>query len=183
MGFAKWILILLGVGVLAVVAFFLFFAFMIWNHERGYPKFILSDAAKGTCLVSQKPFVLLKVPRSTLNEDIAKILPIPDGVDYFYNDYSLGSFLAADGTEIQDLTSAIDVPTGTRFILKGGFKNRTLNDSQHFYWLEPEGLSLDSSYFYRPLPIATIDGETYFYTDEEMSNFPDNNLFRRACDR
>ena len=44
----KWILIILGVCVLLVLAFMLFFAFMVWNHERGYPRSILAEEEKAS---------------------------------------------------------------------------------------------------------------------------------------
>lgn len=182
----KWLLILFLGGALLLIGFFVVFGLMVWNHERGYPKSILNDDAKGQCLVSKKSFVLIKTSQASIRPEVFDILPKPDGATYIYSDYTPGEFLREDGSEIVDLTNAIDVPVGTRFILRDGFQHRTLNQSQYFYWLEPENLSLDSSYFYRPLAITTKDGETHFYTDEDMSLFPhhgpDHEMFNKACE-
>ena len=169
----KWIFILLGVAVFAVVALFLSLAFMFWNHERGYPKAFLSEASKGICVVNKEPLMLLKTPRSRLEEDWAKLLPVPEGVDHYYRDYPRDMVLDANGKARVDVSAAIDIPAGTRFILKEGFKNRTINTKEHYYWLEPEGITLDSAYFYRSIGLGA--------SEEEMRNFAEDGAFERAC--
>ena len=128
----KWILIILGVCVLLVLAFMLFFAFMVWNHERGYPRSILAAEEKGACLVSTQDFVLLKRSRGVFKEKVFAFLPKPQAVDYVYSDYVPGTYLDADGKEQVDLTGHVAVPAGTRFVLKDGFQHRTMNDTEFF---------------------------------------------------
>ncbi len=176
----KWLLIVLLGGALLLIAFFIIFALMVWNHERGYPKAILSEKVKGTCYVSQESFVFLKTTDDYIESKILKILPRPENVSHIYGDYIPGTFLKEDGSDITDLTDAIHVPAGTRFILKDGFHHRTLNSSRFYFWLEPETISLDSSYFYQSLGMTTKNGETHFYTDEEMGLFPQNDMFVKA---
>ena len=170
----KWILIFLGVGVLLVLAVMVFFAFMVWNHERGYPRSILAAGEKGACLVSTQDFVLLKRPRGVFKEKVFAFLPKPQAVDYVYSDYVPGTYLDAQGNEQVDLTGHVAVPAGTRFVLKDGFQHRTMNDTEFFYWLEPEGLALDSSFFVRSIGLGK--------TVEEMGRFDEGELFTRDCE-
>lgn len=170
----KWFLIFLGACLLLGLAAVLFIGFMIWNHERGYPRSILAEEEKGICLVSKKSFVLLKTQRASLKEKVFNFLPKPEEADYIYRDYVPGTYLDKDGKEAIDLTGAIEVPEGTRFIFRDGFQHRTLNDTEFFYWLVPDGLELDSSYFFRSIGLGK--------TVEEMRRFPDDELFEQACD-
>lgn len=170
----KWLLILLGVGVLLILAVMFFFAFMVWNHERGYPRSILAEEEKGVCLVSTQSFVLLKRPRGVFKEKVFAFLPKPEQVDYVYGDYVPGTYLDADGKEQVDLAGHVEIPAGTRFTLKDGFQHRTMNDTEFFYWLEPDGLALESSFFVRSIGLGS--------TDEEMSRFAEGELFERACE-
>ena len=170
----KWILIILGVCVLLVLAFMLFFAFMVWNHERGYPRSILAEAEKGVCFVSTQDFVLLKRPRRVFSEKVFAFMPKPEQAEHVYSDYVPGTFLDADGKEQVDLTGHVEVPAGTRFVLKDGFQHRTMNDTEFFYWLAPEGLSFDSSFFVREIGLGK--------TVEEMGRFDEGELFTRDCE-
>ena len=170
----KWILIFLGVCVLLVLAVMAFFAFMVWNHERGYPRSILAEDEKGVCLVAAQPFVLFKRPRGVFKEKVFAFLPKPEQVDHLYRDYVPGTYLDADGKEQVDLTGHVAVPAGTRFVLKDGFQHRTMNDTEFFYWLEPEGLGLDSSFFVREIGLGK--------TVEEMGRFDEGELFTRDCE-
>ena len=170
----KGILIFLGIGLLVVLSIGLFFGFMLWNHERGYPRSILAEEEKGVCFVSTQSFVLLKRQRGSLNEKMFDFLPKPAQVNYIYRDYVPGTYLDADGKEQVDLSGHVEVPAGTRFVLKDGFQNRTLNDTEFFYWLEPDGLALDSSFFVRSIGLGK--------TVEEMGRFLDSELFARDCE-
>ena len=170
----KWILIILGVCGLLVLAVMVFFAFMVWNHERGYPRSILAEEEKGVCLVSTQDFVLLKRPSGVFKEKVFAFLPKPQTVDYVYSDYVPGTYLDAEGKEQVDLTGHVAVPAGTRFILKDGFQHRTMNDTEFFYWLAPEGLSFDSSFFVREIGLGK--------TVEEMGRFDEGELFTRDCE-
>ena len=169
----KWVLIFLGVCGLLVLAVILFFAFMIWNHERGYPRSILAEVEKDACFVSTQDFVLLKRPRGVFKEKVFAFLPKPEQVEYVYSDYVPGTYLDADGNEQVDLTGHVAVPAGTRFVLKDGFQHRTMNDTDFFYWLEPERLALDSSFFVRTIGLGK--------TVEEMGRFDEAELFSRNC--
>ncbi|MEO9971307.1 MAG: hypothetical protein ABJG15_16040 [Hyphomonadaceae bacterium] len=169
----KWLLLFLGLGILLAFGVVLAFGLMLWNHERGFPKSILNDQARGICVVSKQPFVLLKTDRAGLRKDMANLLPIPEGVGHYYRDYTPGVFLTEDGEELADLTGAIEIPAGTRFILRDGFQRRTLNENGFYYWLEPQGMSLDSSYFHYSGGLS--------HTDEEMSLFPDTLSFDKDC--
>lgn len=170
----KGLFIFLGIGFLIVLAVGLFFGFMVWNHERGYPKSILAEEEKGVCLVSTQSFVLLKRPRGVFKEKVFVFLPKPEQVDFIYSGYVPGTYLDADGKEQVDLTDHIEVSSGTRFTLKDGFQNRTLNDTEFFYWLEPDGMALDSSFFVRSIGLGK--------TVEEMGRFDEGELFARDCE-
>ena len=170
----KWILYLVLGGIFLVVAVFALFGFMLWNHERGYPKPILDEDMKGTCWVSKTPFVLVRSDAVEVHNRIYPLLPIPDGVGHVYSAHVLGEFLTEDGSEVVFVEDAIDVPVGTKFILKDGYQDRTLNKSNYLYWLAPEGIELDSLYVYHALALLT--------PHDEMKRFPDNDLFERACD-
>ena len=180
----KWLLILIGGGVLLVALIFGFFAFMVWNHERGFPKSVLNDDLKGTCVTSKKPFVLLKHSREYMNAKVFDFLPKPEGRTYTYADYIPGNVSKQDGSEAYDLTEAIEVPAGTEFILKDGIQNRTMNGSNYYFWLEPKAFELDSSFIYSPLGISlekSEDGGIRFLSDEEMAQFPNTELFEKVC--
>ena len=169
----KGLFIFLGIGFLIVLAVGLFFGFMVWNHERGYPRSILAEEEKGVCLVSTQSFVLLKRPRGVFKEKVFVFLPKPEQVDFIYSGYVLGTYLDADGKEQVDLAGHVAVPAGTRFTLKDGFQHRTMNDTDFFYWLEPDGMALESSFFVR----ASGLGKTV----EEMGRFEQSELFARDC--
>lgn len=180
----KWLLILFGGAILIVIMIFCILAFAVWNHERGYPKSILLEELKGTCVASKQAFVFIKTDRGFISEKMFDFLPKPDGRNYIYDNYDPGTVTKEDGTEAYDLTDAIAVPAGTRFVLKDGFQNRNLNGSQYYFWLEPETLVLDSSYFFTPLGLrigTSEDGDNLFYSAEEMAQFPENELFEKAC--
>ncbi|MEO9516907.1 MAG: hypothetical protein ABJH45_22285 [Paracoccaceae bacterium] len=147
---------------------------MAWNHERGFPKSVLVDDAKGRCVISKQAFVLRKSKRPGLYPELEAILPVPDGVDHDYSHYVPGLFLTEDGKDLVDISDAIEVPVGSRFILKDGFQQRTLNENAFYFWLEPEGISLDSSFFYYTSGLG--------FTDEEMHQFPDTEDFGNDCD-
>ena len=179
----KWVLILAGGFALIVVAIFGSFAFAVWKHERGFPKSILNDDLKGTCVISKKSFVLVKLARGYMGEKVFNFLPKPEGLTYTYGDYIPGTVSNQDGTEAYDLSEAIHVPAGTRFILKDGFQNRTMNGSSYYFWLEPEGLELESNFFHSPLGISLkpVEGGIGFHGEEEMAQFPETLLFEKNC--
>lgn len=158
-----------------IVAIFAVLVFMLWNFERGYPKSILDETLKGACYVTTKPIVLLRSNASEVENRIYPLLPIPDGINHVYTEYVPGDILAEDGSEFYDLSNVIEIPIGTRFTLKDGFQDRTINSSSYYvYWMIPEGITLDSIYVFIPFPA--------FRTHEEMAQFPDDDLFERACD-
>lgn len=180
----KWILILFGGIALVIVAFFAFFAFMVWNHERGYPRSVLPYDLQNTCVIAKKPFVLVKNERAYFGKKVFDFLPKPDGRTYVYAEYFPGTVLNQDGSEAYDLSDAIEVPAGARFIVRDGFQDRNMNGSTYYFQLDPEALTLDSSFFYSPFGMTldeTEDGGVKFYSDGEMARFPDNHLFEQAC--
>ena len=169
----KYLLLIPVVLVVLVLLVLGVFWVMVWNHERGFPKSVLADDAKGRCVISKQAFVLTKSKRVGLYPELDAILPIPEGVDHYYGHYVPGLFLTEDGKEIVDISDAIEVPVGSRFILKDGFQRRTLNENEFYFWLEPEDISLDSSFFYRSIGLG--------FTDDEMHQFPDTEDFGNDC--
>ena len=114
-----------------------------------------------------------------------RFLPIPEGRKHFYGAYEPGSMTDNDGKDLVDVTGAIEVPAGTQFILKDGFHDRDMNSSEYYYWLEPKGIELDSSFFYNPYGLE-FEGpedtsEIVYDRSEEMTRFPDNALFEKHC--
>ena len=181
----KWLLILIGGVVFIVVAIFGFFAFMVWNFERGYPKSVLAEELKGTCVVSKQMFVMVKVRRDYMGPKVFDFLPKPTGIDYVYDSYLPGTIKKEDGSEAFDLSDAIVLPEGTKFVLKDGFQNRNMNGSIYYFWLEPEGVEIDSHFFFTPLGISVEKpegGGVELYSDEEMRRFPESRLFKKACE-
>ena len=171
----RWMLIFFGICGLLVLAAVLFVWLWIWSYEHDFPKSILESELKGACFVTQKPIVLLKSEAREVENRIYPLLLIPENVNYVYTEYVLGEVLADDGSELRDLSNTIEVPVGTRFILKDGLHDRTINSRGYYvYWMEPEGITLDSIYVYNPLAISK--------TIEEMAKFPKNDLFARGCD-
>lgn len=181
----KWLFILFGVVVFIGVAIFSYIAFTVWNFERGYPKSVLAKELKGTCVISKKTFALVKVGRGYIGEKVFDFLPKPEGRDYFYSSYLPGTITTQDGSDVHDLTEAVVLPEGTKFILKDGFQNRNMNGSDYYFWLEPEGVEIDSHFFFTPLGLSIEKpegGGVEFYSDEEMTRFPESLLFKKACD-
>ena len=181
----KWLLILIGGVGFIVVAIFGFFAFMVWNFERGYPKSVLAKDLKGTCVVSKKTFVLVKVGRDYMGAKVFDSLPKPAGLDYIYVSYLPGTIKEEDGSDPFDLTDAIVLPEGTKFVLKDGFQDRNLNGSSYYFLLEPEGVEIDSNFFATPsgVLIDKSEGEDItLYSSEEMTRFPESHLFKKACE-
>jgi len=181
----KWLLILFGGAVFIVVAIFGFFAFMVWNFERGYPKSVLAEELKGTCVVSKKTFALVKARRDYMGAKVFDFLPKPTGIDYIYDSYLPGTITKEDGSEAYDLSDAVVLPEGAKFVLKDGFQNRNLNGSNYYFWLVPEGVEIDSHFFFTPLGISMEKpegGGIAFYSDEEMTRFPESRLFKKACE-
>lgn len=181
----KWLLILFGGVILIIVAIFGFFVFAIWNFERGYPKSVLAEELKDTCVVSKKAFVLVKVGRDYMGAKVFDSLPKPAGLDYIYVSYLPGSIKEEDGSDAFDLTDAVVLPEGTKFVLKDGFQNRNLNGSSYYFWLEPEGVEIDSNFFSTSsgVSIDKSEGEGIsLYSDEEMTRFPESHLFKKACE-
>ena len=103
----KWLLILFGGAVLIVVAIFGFFVFATWNFERGYPKSVLVEELKGTCVVSKKTFALVKARRDYMGAKVFDFLPKPTGIDYIYDSYLPGTITKEDGSEAYDLSDAV----------------------------------------------------------------------------
>ena len=181
----KWLLIIFGGVIFIIIAFLGFLVFAIWNFERGYPKSVLAEELKGTCVVSKKTFVLVKVGRDYMGTKVFDFLPKLGGLDYVYVSYLPGTIAEEDGSDAFDLTDAIVLPEGTKFILKDGFQNRNLNGSSYYFWLEPEGVEIDSNFFFTPLGISTEKpegGGIAFYSDEEMRRFPESLLFKKVCE-
>ena len=181
----KWLLILFGGVVFIVLAIFGFFAFAVWNFERGYPKSVLAEGLKGTCVISKRTFVLVKVGRDYMGAKVFDFLPKPAGLDYIYVSYLPGTITEEDGSDAFDLTDAVVLPEGTKFVLKDGFQNRNLNGSSYYFWLEPEGVEIDSNFFSTPSGVLiekSEDGDIAFYSDEEMARFPESLLFKKACE-
>ena len=179
----KWGLIFVGGIACLAIAFLLFFAFMVWNHERGFPKSILSEDLKDSCVISRVPLVLRKRQRGAMSEKMWHFLPIPEGHKHIYGAYEPGSLTDNEGVELINITDAIEVPAGTRFILKDGFQSQNINSRDYYYWLEPEGIKLDSSFFYTPYGLE-FEGpedtsEIVHDRSEEMSQFPNNALFKK----
>ena len=112
-------------------------------------------------------------------------LPKPAGLEHVYVSYVPGTIANEDGSEAFDLTDEIVLPEGTKFVLKEGFQNRNLNGSNYYFWLEPEGVEIDSHFFFTPLGISMEkpeDGGIGFYSEEEMTRFPESLLFKKACE-
>ena len=181
----KWLLIIFGGVIFIIVAFLAFLVFAIWDSERGYPKSVLVKELKGSCVVSKKTFVLVKVGRDYMGAKVFDFLPKPAGLDYVYVSYLPGTIKEEDGSDAFDLTDAIVLPEGTKFVLKDGFQDRNLNGSSYYFLLEPEGVEIDSNFFATPsgVLIDKSEGEDItLYSSEEMTRFPESHLFKKACE-
>ena len=181
----KWGMFFLGATVFLIAALLLFFAVKLWGHERGFPKSILVEDLKGSCVISRAQFVFTKRGSESIGEKMWRFLPIPEGRKHIYGAYVPGDLTDNNGVDLVDLTDAIEVPAGTRFVLKDGFQTRDLNSSDHYYWLEPEGIRLDSLFLYNPYGLE-FEGpkdtsEIVHDRSEEMTRFPDNALFKKHC--
>ena len=110
-----------------------------------------------------------------MSKKIFNHLPKPEGHDYIYGTYITGSTKETDG---------IEVPAGSRFFLRDGFQDRTMNGSTFYFWLEPEDIELDSHFYYSPFGISEDDikgSDIRFLNDGEMAEFPENLLFKKTC--
>jgi len=135
---------LLVAGVL--LAGGLYVLYLLYEPSIGYPKEILSDSARGKCVVSTYDFYFAPKDDKYLGERIFDFFDKPQGKSYVYMPYRAGSIRTQDGQEIYDLTALRYVSKGQRFVLKAGYQNRNLNGSSFYYLLEPQGIALDSSF-------------------------------------
>ncbi len=165
-------MVLIGVISLPFILF-LIVSYLMKRYGHGFPKAILSADAKGRKIVSRQSFFIIKREREFLKPDMEALLPLPEGMDFYYSSILPDSFLP-QSEDAQDflqkaMNNGIEVAAGTHFILKDGYQHRTVNESQFIYWLEPEGIELDSCFFY---PRSGLG-----FTESEMCEFPNNELF------
>lgn len=174
----KWLLILIGAGVLVIIAVMTVFGLMVWNHGRGFPKSILAEEVKDACFVSTQPFLLITTGPTLYTPKLWDMLASPNAPDYIYRDFMPDDTVG--GVQLQrDLSDAIEIPVGTRFILKEAIQHRTLNTNDFYYHFQPEDIALEAHFIHSRSDLIKdeTNGDYQTQSQADMGRFPASEMF------
>jgi len=161
--------------IFAFFVFVIFFIFCVmWLYSARYEgtEIVLRDDYRGKCYKAKQDLYARKMEKGSFLPKSFKAMPKPKRSNHVYIYDTLLSVGASDDP------NSILFPKGTVFTLKNGYLSKIVGSSEHYFWMEPHEIDLDSSFLYYPSPYLKETEE--FLSDEDYQSFGRMALFEEV---